>query len=356
MAGPVLAGAGAPCSPGEGREVKDPLFWEEVSSFQRLEALGPEWTALWERCPRATPFQSPGWLVPWWRHFGRGELFVMALRQAGLLAGMAPFFLWRDAEGRRHLSLLGAGISDYTDVLLQPGIAFQGSEEIMRHLREIQDRWEVIDLQDLSEGSPLLAASLPEGLHWEILPGESCPVLSLPAAWKDLQTGLSPSLLRSCRRAWRQLHEAGRPALETAGEGNRDELLESLFRLHRARWAGRGRLGMLEEARLQAFHREAAAGLFRQGLLRLYGMRLDGEIISVLYALAGLRSIYAYLGGFDPAWERFSPGMLLIGYALKEAIQERMEEFDFLRGRENYKYHWGARDRWNYRVRIRSGC
>ena len=31
-------------------------------------------TELWRRAPAATPFQSPAWLIPWWRHFGSGEL------------------------------------------------------------------------------------------------------------------------------------------------------------------------------------------------------------------------------------------------------------------------------------------
>ena len=50
------------------------LDWELIGSAGSMEALRPEWEALWERCPAATPFQSPSWQIAWWRYFGTGKL------------------------------------------------------------------------------------------------------------------------------------------------------------------------------------------------------------------------------------------------------------------------------------------
>ena len=55
---------------------------EEATTMAALEALRPDWTKLWLRSPAATPFQSPAWLIPWWRHFGNDELLVLAARRA----------------------------------------------------------------------------------------------------------------------------------------------------------------------------------------------------------------------------------------------------------------------------------
>jgi CelD/BcsL family acetyltransferase involved in cellulose biosynthesis len=60
--------------------------------------------------------------------------------------------------------------------------------------------------------------------------------------------------------------------------------------------------------------------------------------------------MHYYLGGFDPAWDRFSPGSLLIQYALEFAREAGDSCFDFLRGAEPYKYRWGAVDRPQYRI------
>lgn len=61
---------------------------------------------------------------------------------------------------------------------------------------------------------------------------------------------------------------------------------------------------------------------------------------------------HSYIGGFDPRFAACSPGALVLEHALAEAVRERASEFDFLRGREAYKYRWGGRDRPQYRVRI----
>ena len=44
-----------------------------ISTPEELERLREEWLALWRRSPSATPFQSPMWLLPWWRAFGSDD-------------------------------------------------------------------------------------------------------------------------------------------------------------------------------------------------------------------------------------------------------------------------------------------
>jgi Acetyltransferase (GNAT) domain len=55
--------------------------------------------------------------------------------------------------------------------------------------------------------------------------------------------------------------------------------------------------------------------------------------------------IVIYLTGFDPALAQLSPGRLLVARALERAGDDGAFELDFLRGREPYKYEWGAVDR-----------
>jgi CelD/BcsL family acetyltransferase involved in cellulose biosynthesis len=90
-------------------------------------------------------------------------------------------------------------------------------------------------------------------------------------------------------------------------------------------------------------------------------LRLDGGIVAVLYALVdppgrAARRLYLYLSGFDPALERLSPGMLLVGRAVEAAIAEGLAVADFLRGRERYKYFWGAEDQPTFRRRLVPPC
>ncbi len=111
---------------------------------------------------------------------------------------------------------------------------------------------------------------------------------------------------------------------------------------------------MFADARVRAFHAEAAPLLHEAGLLRLMMLRLAGEIIAVVHALRDARgTLFLHLGGFDPAHAFISPGTILIGAMLEQSAAEGAQELHFLRGSEAYKYAWGARDRRNAVRRFR---
>ena len=98
------------------------------------------------------------------------------------------------------------------------------------------------------------------------------------------------------------------------------------------------------------FHREAAQGYLKKDLLRLYCLSLNGVRIAAIYGFVHHRRAYYYISGFDPLYAQFSPGSLIIAYAMEQAVKGKIQEFDFLRGAEPYKYRWGAVDRRNYRI------
>jgi CelD/BcsL family acetyltransferase involved in cellulose biosynthesis len=311
---------------------------EEVTSAERLESLRPEWSNLWERCPHATPFQSPEWLLAWWRHFGNTNLWTLLLRQERRLVGLAPLFIHRHQDHAPcQLSLIGAGISDYLDFLLEPDIALIGTETILRHLSLQRSKWDLCNFQELRAESPLVAVQAATDLRTQILTMGVCPVLSLPKTIEAFRTSLTSTCRRNLRRALRSLGGPGELHFERPDEEALPEFLEAFFRLHQARWNQRNLPGVLADPEIQAFHREAAAGLMKRGCLRFYGARQEGKIIAVLYGFAHRGRVYVYLAGFEPALAQYSPGTLLTNYAIEEAIRNGDREYDFLRGGEAHK-------------------
>jgi CelD/BcsL family acetyltransferase involved in cellulose biosynthesis len=67
--------------------------------------------------------------------------------------------------------------------------------------------------------------------------------------------------------------------------------------------------------------------------------------VSVVYGFITHGTASFYLGGFAPDLAQLSPGTLAIGDAIERSVLAGARELDFLRGREPYKYQWGARDR-----------
>jgi CelD/BcsL family acetyltransferase involved in cellulose biosynthesis len=155
------------------------------------------------------------------------------------------------------------------------------------------------------------------------------------------------------RRYRAQLEETGEVKFETAeAEAETEEYIESFIRLHQARWERRNEPGMLATERVRRFHRASAGRLASRGGARLHALRYNGNIAAVVYALRHGPNAFSYLGGFDPELARYSPGTLVMGYAIQRAVEQGVRRWDFLRGRENYKYAWGAQDRASRTLRV----
>lgn len=309
---------------------------EEVTSLGRLRELAPEWVALWQRAG-GTPFQRPEWLVPWWERFGAGRLWVLALWSGNRLSGLLP--LCRE-QGR--VCFIGEGPSDWLDGLFEDEAT---GSRLLERLWESD--WEFCDLSNLAISSPLLRMQVPETIYEKRLVEDCAPCLELPGKLRRKLGELEYDRRRAAR--------VGKLRFRAGEAGNLEELLEGLFRLHSAQWEARELVGAFSDEAVRGFHRKAARGLLRAGLLRLYGLELGSELAACYYGFfCGKRAFY-YQGGFDSKHAALRVGALVVGHAIESAFEEGGEAFDFLRGQEPYKYGWGAGDRGVYRRRFEKG-
>jgi CelD/BcsL family acetyltransferase involved in cellulose biosynthesis len=166
----------------------------------------------------------------------------------------------------------------------------------------------------------------------------------------DWAARLPRGLRRNLRRYREQLSREA--AIEfRAGAAPQD--LAPLFGLHRIRWGEmKGESGVLAEPGVEPFHRHVAEGFSRRGWLRVWRLLAGGLPACVIYGFAWRGLAAFYISGFDPRWARYGPGTLTIGFAVEDLIAEGVRELHFLRGREPYKYVWGARDRVNRTLRL----
>ena len=313
-----------------------------IRDCNSLRALRSEWTQLWERCPQLSSFQRPEWLLSWAEVFLPSRLCVVEVRRHRTMCGLAPMFCY-ERGGERVLAPLGAGITDYLDWLVQPEIAGEIIPKILECFANCDEPWDCLDMPDVRECSVLTKhgqiLSVPPVSH------QVCPALQLPNEASELRALMSERQRKNLRTARNRTQRAGAAQIEIANERTLPEFLQALLHLHSTRWQQFGMPGVLSEECVQTFHERSAPELLRAGVLRLYGLRFEGDLIAVLHTLSDSDTIYCYLQGFDPKYSFFSPGMQVIAAVIEDAIREGKRTVDFLRGAEPYKYSWGAGDR-----------
>ncbi len=316
------------------------LDLEIVTEVSRLESLPNEWDKLAELVPCATPFQTPEWLLTWWKHFGSGEPRILLFRERGKLVGLIPAFL-HEWEDKRQITLFGSGISDYLDPLLAPDTACEIANCLFGYLR-CATEWDVCNWQDLSRND-LLNASVPRELVIESVPETPCSAIRIEGTFGDYWQKRPSGLRRNVRRYRQKAEQVAALTSETSASANR-EYLDTLIRLHSARWREQGEPGMIAANRSAAFLREVVEKLAGRELVRFFILRFQGAIAAVILGLPYRNTIYAYLSAFDPAYSAFGFGRLLLFHALEYAFANNFQKWDFLRGSEGYKFEWGAEE------------
>jgi len=328
----------------------------EIERVGDLASLRPQWERLMASCPQATPFQAPGWVLPFLHTFGDRGLWALAVFRGTELAALLPLRLERRRE-RCVATYVGGGISDYHAVLAEAGFAGERARRaLVAHLVGLAQVGALLrcELDQLAPDDPLLALAGQSGLGAVSAPHQVGPYVPLPDTPEALDRQLPASLGRRLDRCLRGLERLGPTRFQTADTGCAEQLMESLFRLPAARWLDRRLPGVMAGETLRAFHRAVSREMAAEGRLRLHALTVRGEPRALMYALAHRRRVHCYLGGIDPALARFSPGLVLLRQVMRAAIEERATEIDLLPGEEANQLRLGARPRWTHRLVIGS--
>ena len=333
------------------------LWVERRNAADAFQPLRDDWNRLVDQSARPTVFLSWEWLHAWWTHFGAGNtLHLLVVRDKGdVVVGIGPFCIERTTGflPSRVLRFLGARRvgSDYLDVLAAPGLERDVSAAILGALREGRAAWDFAELSDLLDDSVALRHLGDKARETRcavgISAGEYCPYLPLAPTREEYFESLGRSKRSRLKRAKRATEGIGctyrlAETRETLGPA-----LDELFDLHTRRWAARGLPGNLGDPAVRAFHHMVARLLGHEGMVRIYTLEREGRAVASDYVLQRGKTVYFYQTAFDPdpALEPYSPGYTLLAHCLEDSIERGAREFDFLRGREEYKVRWTSEAR-----------
>lgn len=312
----------------------------EVSSSERFQA---DWRQLLAGTPGTSYFQTPDWILSWWKAFGDHERTRIAV--------------WRGPEGRfeslvvlsQRLTSLPAPVHIDFPVYVNggsgPGAADHCGWVVAKHHHSDATAW----LADATAGRTLLVRSIratdnpPLPTSARVVERTTCPRVEIPAP--NDPVGHSKNIRTQLPRFKRKLERAGIEFQTIAPGGVDRSLVDRLFFLHSLRWRERRqRTAFVPTQSLLRLHYGLAEASSDMGGPYAVVARHQGQIVGVLYGFCWQDTFAAYQYGAHPDWNKFSLGSVLIYMGIRAAGAEGARFFDFLRGSEPYKYRFGAED------------
>lgn len=301
----------------------------EVEFHTTVDSIATEWDAVADRTG-ATPFDRPGWISAWWNAFGSGDLKIVAVRDGGELAAVLPVV--RRAGGlhlptNAHTPWFGpAGTPEAVAVAFDAAFAtrraylwgrFVGSPA---PILESATRCGYAAVQRVVHRSPYVPL---EGYQ---LPAKAQKRMRRLAKQADIGF---------------EVHD-GR-------EGLRGVLRRALD-LEGSGWKTSLGTAIVSESSTLRFYTEVANWAAARGMLRLIFLLVDGHAVAAEFLLVDGDATYDVKGGYDPAYRKLSPGLVLQGMVIEWARDAGYATHELLGDADQWKLEWTNHTRPRYDV------
>jgi CelD/BcsL family acetyltransferase involved in cellulose biosynthesis len=216
----------------------------------------------------------------------------------------------------------------------------------------VDQPWSEIELGSLRANSPTLQyLPLLAGQHgWQadVSTQDVCPTVCLPGDWDTYLAGLNKKDRHELRRKIRRLDNEG--ASEFFLGTNLAVDMSKFIELHRESAEAKA---VFMTGDMEAFFYRIAREFHQKNQYGMYLMKVDGEVVSAVMCFFTPDELLLYNSGFRRDYSHLSVGLLTKAFCLRDAIERGLPVFNFLRGREPYKYHLGGQDEIVYKMTIK---
>lgn len=323
---------------------------EIINNIQQFDKLEANWNHIYASDSHAQIFLSWSWLRGWLEVVPH-DWFILALKTNPDSSYIAFFPLsvrslqWGNVNVYRALQTCAHPVADYTGFICLPEYEEDTINKFASYIN--QDlRWDIFHVKDIQDPRvEVLIKKFPEN-DFQVTSnqGTACPYIPLPDDWEDyLQKFISRKPRKNLRNSLNKIEKNNDFHLTTIESDNLDKQIEILFQLWQIKW------GQQPESVLNNYRhifRSCAKSnslwidiLWNQEIpVAATGMYIDNE----------KKVVYGQMTGYNPEFSKLSPGRVMMALSIKKAIDNKIKNYDLLRGDLDYKFSLlGASKRWN---------
>ncbi len=332
------------------------------NTFENLANHKAAWNDLLSKSASHVPFLTFEYQQTWWDTRGGGEwpeesqLVLVTAFNDDELVGVAPLFHAENVLGKPALMFVGAvEVSDFLDFIVKPGDLAAFVKGLFDYLQSADiPHWELLDLHNILEDSPSLEIlkSEAEKRNWsyEKIHLQPSPYITLPG---DFETYLAQIDKKQRHEIRRKLRNIERDPVEcelylTEDDENLNSDIQAFIEMMAQ---DPNKKDFLTQDMRQHIQNTAQIA-FAKGWLQLSFLTLDDNKAAANFSFIYNDRLWLYNSGWIWDYRDYSPGWVLLANLIEWATNNGIEEFDFMRGDEPYKYKFGGIDRHIYRVTV----
>ena len=312
-------------------------------------------TALWKSRTRLdwnSVFSLPAWMQAWWQEFGQGEKpYFLNVKHGEETTGIAPLLI----KGETAAFVGSADVCDYADFIVVPGLE---NDFFTILLNDLKKRGvEQLDLGALRQDSTVMTSLVPlareKGYEVSIKPEDVSVELALPDTYDKYLAMLDGKQRHELNRKFRNASAEGKLNYRIVSDrAGLNKTLDDFFKMFTE---SRHDKAVFLTTNMATYFRSLLDAMSGIGIARIGVLDLDNAPVAMVLYFDYHDCIYLYNSGYDPRYESLSAGLLCKVMAIQASMESGKKVFNFLKGKEVYKYRLGGKDVPVYRCGINIG-
>jgi CelD/BcsL family acetyltransferase involved in cellulose biosynthesis len=318
--------------------------------------LAEEWNAFLNVSGQDLVFLTHEWFSSWWEFLSdNNSLEVLLFKDdQDHMIGIAPLM----TDGRSLRFMASQEVTDYCDFIFLQDKKEEFYKSLLRYFRKNyldQTHMEFINIRSSSPTCVLVPEMASKyGFSHSLRETEVTPVLSIPSTYKDYINGLKRKNRHELRRKLRRIEGlAGIKIKKITETRHLLPAIEGFISLHQK--SGPEKLAFWTTKGMPDFFRKVVHRFSEKGWVEMDVLFFEDSIISALLSFLYGNEVLFYNVAYDLEYASFSPGFYLFHSSIVEAISRGKSCVDFLRGREKYKYDFGAKECKIYSLILKRG-
>jgi len=308
-----------------------------IQRLAELDGLAEAWDALAERS--GLPMQDYGWARAAAASFAaEGRLHIVAVGVPPAITAVAPLAWSRSDDG--GLEMIGVNeLGEPMDFLYATPSALAALTDALARVRGY------LALNRMPAASSALAALRRSyrgrGKVFCHQVG-GWPWIPLDAQWTDPERQLNPGRRSDLRRARRLAEKQGPISAEVVlpTPETLEPLLDEAFRVEAASWKGSEGTALVSDPTRELFYRRYADAACKQGNLLVCLLRIGQQVAAMQIAVTSGGRFWLLKIGYDHAFSRCSPGVLLMLETIRYAVARGLHSYEFLGSEEPWTKMW----------------
>ncbi len=321
------------------------MIVERITGSEHFRKIGSSWHSLLQSSEDNSIFFTHEWFSSWWKSFSADKSLEILLfkDKQGELIGIAPLMV----QANTLQFIASQEVTDYCDFIVLKGRAEEFYSKFLEYLKIHYSTAEKTELINIKSSSPTLTF-LPRfaskhNIFCSLSEAEVTPALDLPPSYEDFLSFLTRKNRHELKRKLKRIENLkGVKTVKIKDSESLKTAIEIFIELHKESdplkekfWRKKGMFDFFREMILQFSKRRWVELVFLY-----YEAKIMASLLNFIYEDKVLFYNIAY--NRDYAW--YSPGLFLFNNSIKNAISKKKKEADFLRGREKYKYYFGAKE------------